>query len=151
MFFNSANLSLNTNLRTVTIDTLSLHHVPLEVDVRFPSLIAMLSSIASPSLDTITLNLAIIGGYPGDVNNVPWYQLANIFTKHSSSLRLIHITLPDIAQGERHSSAAEYDRWIVSVIGRRLKEMERLVMAKLEALQLHPTILAIIKISYPYK
>jgi hypothetical protein len=29
--------------------------------------------------------------------------------------------------------------------------MERLVMAKLEALQLHPTILAIIKISYPYK
>jgi len=50
MFFNSADLSLNTNLRTVTIDTLSLHHVPLEVDVRFPSLIAMLSSIASPPL-----------------------------------------------------------------------------------------------------
>ena len=146
MFLNSANLSLNTNLRSVTIDSLILHHVPSQIDSRFSPLIAMLSRIASPTLDTISLNLAPLTYY-GDINNVPWDQLARIFTMHLGNLQFINIILPGIAVGE---SGLPLGRNVIASIELQMAEMEGLIMANLKAVQLDARLLAITNISFPH-
>jgi len=106
----------------------------------------MLSRIASPSLDTISLNLAQLAVY-GDVNNVPWDQLAQIFTMHSNSLQSINIMLPGIALGDHVFGLND---WALSTIEHQMKDMERLIIARLKGVQLDTKLLAITNICFPH-
>lgn len=85
-FLQFLDLSANTNLRSVSIDSLQLLH---RMDEIFPPLISMLSRIASPFLEDISLIL--MEECPNYINGVPWYELARIFDAHSTSRATVNI------------------------------------------------------------
>ena len=90
IFFNSVDLSTNTTLRSVTIDTLS------QADACFLPLLSMLFRINSSCLDTISLTVTF-NVYDIDVTGAPWTQLAQSVIPRLNSLRSLNIILPGIS------------------------------------------------------
>jgi hypothetical protein len=140
MFFNSVNLSINTNLRSITIDTLSAGY---QVDVCFLPLISMLFRTNLPCLDTISFTL-IANPYFGAFNTVPWTQLAQSVTALSNSLRSLNIILPGISPGQYPPSAYRQDRI------RKMESWEQEIIGKLSGVRFgEKPLLAITNISFP--
>jgi hypothetical protein len=132
VFFDSINSSTNTNLRSITIDSLSLPSDRFEVDACFLPLFSMLFRINSSCLDTISLTVTL-NPYHVDVTKAPWTQLAQSVMAHLNSLQSLNIILPGISLPPSwHRTLSNYE-----VEGQDcLKEnMEQEITRKLSSIQ----------------
>jgi len=146
IFFDSVDLSTNTTLRSITIDSLSLPAERFEVDACFLPLLSMLFRINSSCLATISLTVAL-NPYHVDVKKAPWTQLAQSVITHLNSLRSLNIILPGISLSLRmRKRLPSYD----GECRDRLKEnMKQEITGKLGGIQLGEKLLAITNISFP--
>ena len=146
IFFNSVDLSTNTTLRSITIDSLSLPTGHFKVDACFLPLLSMLFRINSSCLDTISLTLTS-NPYHVDVTKVPWTQLAQSVITHLNSLRSLNIILPGIFLSPRKRRTLNFE------VERRdclMKNMEQEITGKLSDIRLgEKPLLAITNISFP--
>jgi hypothetical protein len=134
MFFDSADLSTNTNLRSIIIDALSIPSHNFEVDACFLRLLSMLFRTNLPCLETISFTLASNFYYP-DFNKIPWTQLAQSVVAHSSSLRSLNIILRDIIPAWKHKMK-QWEREIIeNLSGVRLGEKPLLAITNISFLQ----------------
>jgi hypothetical protein len=140
MFFDSIDLSINTNLRLITIDNLS---AGFKVDPCFLPLISMLFRTNLPGLDTISFTL-IAGPYWGVCNTAPWTQLAQSVAALSNSLQSLNIILLGIPPGRYPPSAYRRDRM------RKMESWEQEIIGKLSGVRFSKKpLLAITNISFP--
>lgn len=146
IFFDSVDLSTNTTLRSITIDSLTLPSDRLEFDACFLPLLSMLFRINSSCLDTISLTVTS-NPYYVDVTKAPWTQLAQSVITHLNSLRSLNIILLGISLSPRGRRTFPFDA------ERRdcLKEnMEQEITGKLSGIWLgEKPLLAITNISFP--
>jgi hypothetical protein len=140
MFFDSIDLSINTNLRSITIDNLS---AGFKVDPCFLPLISMLFRTNLPYLDTISFTL-IASLYCNAWNTAPWTQLAQSVRALSNSLRSLNIILPGISPGRYPPSAYRQDRM------HKMESWEQEIIGKLSGVRFgEKPLLAITNISFP--
>jgi hypothetical protein len=88
-FFRTIDLSYNTSLQTITIDSLLLSSPTTNAIFQQLTRI-LLTQIASSSFDSLTLHLT----RHDLLRDVPWGKLSSILTKHH--LAKLEIVLPDI-------------------------------------------------------
>jgi hypothetical protein len=152
IFFDSVDLSTNTSLQSITIDSLSLPSDPSdEVDTCFLPLLSMLSRVNSSCLDTISLTVTL-NPYHVDVTKAPWTQLAQSVITHLHSLRSLNIVLPGISLSPHLRRTLPAYPYAVELRDRhRLKEnMEQEITGKFSGIQLgEKPLLAITNISFP--
>ncbi|KIM88644.1 hypothetical protein PILCRDRAFT_813616, partial [Piloderma croceum F 1598] len=137
VFFDSADLSTNTNLRSITIDTVSIPSSSFRVDPCFLPLLSMLFRTNLSCLDTISF---VLDPFWGDVNKVPWAKLARCVIAHSNSLRSLNIILPGIQANKREERFWKH----------LIEKWEREIIGKLSGVQFgEKPLLAITNISFP--
>jgi hypothetical protein len=148
IFFNSVNLSTDTTLRSITIDTLTLPFDQFEVDTCFLPLLSMLFRINPPCLDTISLTVTS-NPYHVDVTKAPWAQLAQSVIAHLNSLRSLNIILPGISLSLRSRKTPIYA--VELQRSDRLKEnMVQEITGKFSGIRLgEKSLLAITNILFP--
>jgi hypothetical protein len=140
IFFNSVDLSTNTTLRSITIDSLTLNG--FEVDPCFLPLLSMLFRINSSCLDTISLTVTL-DTYHINITKAPWTQLAQSVIAHLNSLRSLNIILRGISLSPRYLTYARELR-----LRDRLKEK---IEQEISGIRLgEKTLLAITNISFAW-
>jgi len=147
IFFDSVDLSTNTTLRSITIDSLTLTVDRVEFDACFLPLVSMLSRINSSCLDTISLTVTS-NPYHADVTKAQWTQLAQSVITHLNSLRSLNIILLGISLSPRmRRTLPNYD---VECRGCLKENMEQEITRKFSGVRLgEKSLLAITNISFP--
>ena len=151
IFFDSVDLSTNTSLQSITIDSLSLPSDRFEVDTCFLPLLSMLFRVNSSCLDTISLTVTL-NPYHVNVTKAPWTQLAQSVITHLHSLRSLNIILPGISLSPRLRRTLPAYNYAVELRDRHLlkENMEQEITGKFSGIQLgEKPLLAITNISFP--